>query len=434
MQGSNSGGLFALGGSPQSAQSSLDVTAVRTPKGPMAFVIYLAPPNYATNLQDYSDMRTITLQVQSHSDPNYTLTASISAVRPPVVLVHGLWGQPGDWADANFTIPINLYIQTVDYYNPLLQATATYPSYPSWLLNLNAIPTSALGLSYNAGLVYNPQSVNVQIRKFIRDFRQANNAAAVTADVVAHSMGGLVVRTMALDPLFASNDTYGNGPINKLITIGTPHLGSPLATDLLQDANQCVRGVYTKAHKASLITATTSQGTFNGAVADLEGDGVPNGFLSPALTRLVDAGPYPFPVALISSTTNPDNLSNLNCGPYYCQAWWVKQACDNPPIVQDPLAIALMPTDSTGTTGWNTIFGQPNDAVVPISSQLDGRLGGGGPNTPTLTGVIHSQGLYDLDFSPPSELEPRGAPAQVLILLNEPLDGGDFHGARTGGH
>lgn len=49
----NDGGLFALGGSPQSAASALNVTAVDTPNGPMAFVIYLSPLNFARPPQQY---------------------------------------------------------------------------------------------------------------------------------------------------------------------------------------------------------------------------------------------------------------------------------------------------------------------------------------------------------------------------------------------
>jgi hypothetical protein len=92
--------------------------------------------------------------------------------------VHGLWGSAGDWA--NFSLPIDgLDVDTIDYKYPLLQnVTATYPTYPSSYLNLNAIPTSALGFNYNAPLV------DGQIRQGVADFRQINNAAAVTADVV----------------------------------------------------------------------------------------------------------------------------------------------------------------------------------------------------------------------------------------------------------
>ena len=162
-------------------------------------------------------------------------------------------------------------MDTIDYYYPLLQGvTATSPTYDSGYLDVNNIPTSALGLSYNAPLV------DGQIRQGISDFRHINNAAAVTADVVAHSMGGDIVRTIALGSGFQNNETYGHGPIDKLITIGTPHLGSPLATDLLQDANKCVRQQLAKNGTPSFITVTTSAGPpINGGVGDLQGDGIP---------------------------------------------------------------------------------------------------------------------------------------------------------------
>ncbi len=284
------------------------------------------------------------------------------------------------------------------------EVTATNPTYTS-NLDLNNIPTSALGFNYTFGVV------DTQIRKFISDFRHSSNAAAVTADVVAHSMGGDVVRTMALEPWFASNDTYGHGPIDKLITIGTPHLGSPLAVDLLQDANQCVREQLSKDGHPSFLTVTTSAGPINGAVGDLQGDGF-GGSLSAALQQLFDAGPLPFPMARVSAITSPSNLSGLDCSPPNCLAWRLRNYC-----APDPLATSLT------STGWISVFGQYNDAVVPILSQLNG--GTAQPNT--LTGVIHSPGLETLDFSPPTELDGDGpVPATVLNLLNEPPNGSDF--------
>ena len=413
----NDGGVFLLGTAPGSADCNVDVTAVGTPNnGAMAFVVYLSPLNYARNSGDYnSSSRAISLQIQSDDDPNYMLTANASVVRPPVVLVHGLWGKGADWQ--NFYLPINGLSETpLDYYQPLLQGiTATIP--PS---NVTTVPGSALGFSYNA------LPVDEQIRGNTKVFRLINNAAAVTADVVAHSMGGDIVRTDALDPLFASNDSYGNGPIDKLITIGTPHLGSPLAIDLLQSANSCVQQELTTNGSPAFFTVTTSAGQINGGVGDLEGYGVPNDFLSPALTNLVNAPHPPFRMALISATEGANNLAGLSChlGTNNCQSaqlyWWCGQ------IQGDPLALALTPTE------WEQmVFGAlPNqylsDAVVPLTSQLDGNVSAG-PNIPTLTGVMHSPGLTSLNFVPPSELDQNGGvPGQVVNLLNEPPSGPDF--------
>lgn len=415
------GGVFALGDSSQSADCNVDVTAVATTSaGPMAFVVYLSSENYARNPQQYpqdqtTESRAISLKIQSDDDPNYKLTTNASVIRPPVVLVHGLWGMKEDWSRDGFEMAIaaeisGIFVQAVDYYSPLLQVTATYPTYANLGLN-TPIPSSALGFSYNAGIV------NTQIRKSISDFKESYDAASVTADIVAHSMGGDIVRTMALNSWFTTNDTYGHGPVNKLMTIGTPHLGSPLATQLLEDSNACVRNQLSDAQKWSFITVTTNTGMINGGVGDLQGDGFGGG-LSDALKQLHNAGPLPFPMARLSATTDINNLSSLDCTPssdWPCDSWWLRQiACPTSPLA----------TNLTSTL-WNTVFGQNNDAVVPIISQLNG--GSVGPNVPTQPGLIHSVGMETLDFSPPTELFSGSAfVSQVITLLNEQPDGCDF--------
>jgi hypothetical protein len=143
--------------------------------------------------------------------------------------------------------------------------------------------------------------------------------------------------------------------------------------------------------------------------------------LSPALTQLSDAGLPPFPMALVSAITQGgNNLSDLDCL-YFCAAYWLKQSCYTDTLAQD-----LTPT------GWYAVFGQYNDAVVPLLSQLNG--GTAGPNTPTLAGVMHSPGLESLDFLPPSELDPSSnVPEQVVFLLDEPPNGPDFQPSSGGG-
>jgi triacylglycerol esterase/lipase EstA (alpha/beta hydrolase family) len=56
--------------------------------------------------------------------------------------------------------------------------------------------------------------------------------AARTVDVVAHSMGGLVARYYLSDSGYSENPALSINPVHKLITIGTPHSGSDLATTL----------------------------------------------------------------------------------------------------------------------------------------------------------------------------------------------------------
>lgn len=406
----SNGGLFALGGSTQNAAATLNVNAVDTVDGPMAFAIYIAPFNFVRGQSDSGvATRNISLQVQSNDVQGFSSSVNATVFRPPVVLVHGLWDNPGSWG--NFTPLVNdpqgrFFVRTADYNVLVPGVTATNPSYSSSIVNLNNIHANALGFAYNA------PSVDGQIRQYISDFKHANNIAAVQADVVAHSMGGDVSRTLALASGFKSDDTYGLGPIDKLITIGTPHLGSPLAIDLLQDANACVRRVLALKNNVSFVTVTTGGVTVNGAVGDLEGDGF-GGALSGALTAF-NGVQSPFPMALVSATENQANLSGLNCTGG-CNAQNLRRLCGSNPFARDPLALALTPT------GWPGVFGQDSDAVVPLASQLNG--GTGNP----ITGVIHSGGMIQLNFNGPTELDTTSnVPTQVINLLNEPSNGSDF--------
>jgi hypothetical protein len=79
--------------------------------------------------------------------------------------------------------------------------------------------------------------------------------------------------------------------------------------------------------------------------------------------------------------------------------------------------------DSLTSQLWPTVFGQASDAVVPRSSQVANLSG------TEVMGVIHSAGLYRLNFVGPGELEqPSNIPAQLIRLLNMSSAAPDFHG------
>jgi hypothetical protein len=94
----NDGGLLELGGSSSSAASSLNVTSVMTASGAEVFAIYLPPVNFSRGSQDNSlTTRSVTLQTTCGT----TTSTPVTVARPPVVLVHGLWGDAASFD--NFT-------------------------------------------------------------------------------------------------------------------------------------------------------------------------------------------------------------------------------------------------------------------------------------------------------------------------------------------
>jgi pimeloyl-ACP methyl ester carboxylesterase len=394
----NDGGLMALGGSTSSLASTLNVTAVTTSAGAEAFAIYRAPVNFSRGSGDNaSTTRSVTLRVTPASGT--ATNTSVTVARPPVVLVHGLWGNASSFN--NFTPLItdtNFNVSRAVYASAITGVTSTTPSFSSSVDS--SIEANSLGFAYNA------PSVLTQINNFIAAYRTSANVAAVKADIVAHSMGGDISRTANLLSTFLSNNTFGAGPINKLITIATPHLGTPVAADLLLSTNTCARNVLASDGDIALQSVTFSGQTADGAVYDLEGNGN-GGSLSAALTNLKST--QPFPTAYIAGIATSTNLNGLSC--IFCDAEALRLLCSSNPLAKDLTA-----------KNWPTVYGENNDTIVPINSALNLLTG------LQYSGVIHTAALETLDFNGPSVLDPASnISTEVINLLNEAPNGTDYH-------
>lgn len=394
----NDGGLMALGASLSTLASSLTVKAVSTTTaGAEAFAIYRGPVNFSRGTQD-DNLTTRSVSLSAASTSGTTSTA-VTVARPPVVLVHGLWGDATSFdnftpliTDANFSINYAVYA------NLITGITSTVPTFSSSIDS--TIEANSLGFSYNA------PAVLTQINNFISAYRTTANVAGVRADIVAHSMGGDISRTMFLLKNFLANKTFGAGPINKLITVATPHLGTPVAADMLANSNSCVRNTLAGYGDIALQSVTFSSRTVHGAMIDLEGDGFGGG-LSGALRNLKAV--QPFPTAYIGGLATSANLNGLSC--FFCNAEALRILCAGNPLATDLTA-----------KNWPTIFGQDNDTIVPLDSALNNLTG------LQFSGVIHTAGLETLDFNGPSVLDAASnISSEVITLLNESPTGGDFH-------
>ena len=149
-----------------------------------------------------AETRDIQVQIEIDTDDNgsydYTDTNEISLARPPVVMIHGLWGNQSDFAallsrleNAGFR-----FLARTWYNNSA--SFAAIESNP--VFNLPDSISNNLGVARIMGY------------------------ACTKVDVVAHSMGGLLVKRLPAD--------FARENIRKIITVGTPYLGSPLADQL----------------------------------------------------------------------------------------------------------------------------------------------------------------------------------------------------------
>src|SRR5258708_5472843 len=393
-----------------------------------AFAAYRAPVDFArpsgggfksgtcqssTKTDDQLACRAVSLQVQDITANTSLAPVQITILRPPVILIHGLWGDMSNWDNFNplvtgQTVDSRFSVGRVNYNNRVgTQITNSNPAYQS----LNSAAENSLGFRYNADGAY--RSVVAWIKGA---FKAGTNpggipVAAVQADVVPHSMGGDLAGTLPLLPHYLSNPTFGQGPIHKVITIYTPHLGSPLATNLLLPATACTRGFLASAGNYAFSSVQLNGQNVNGAIEDLG----PSSTALNAINNPPQPQPHYLPTALIAGIYT--NFASLNCS--MCSAAVLRNqytGCPNDPLVQ-----SLTPQR------WPAIFGEQNDAIVGLSSQMNT------PNPgPTVgfqfTGYVHSQGIEKLSFTGPSVLDPNivapqtiSVPTQVINLLNTPV-------------
>ncbi len=133
--------------------------------------------------------------------------------RAPVVLIHGLWADNESWTDVPWSLNNDGAMK------PQLEKANFRVDMFSYKKNEGPSSTMA-------------SSNNVLFHKIFRQCRieQAEGFACTRNDIVGHSMGGLVARKYIKDNFNHRNMlNYYQGSIRRLVTLGTPHLGSGFA-------------------------------------------------------------------------------------------------------------------------------------------------------------------------------------------------------------
>ncbi len=203
-QAPGDGGLDVLGGDGRNEQVVVNTSS--TPGRHYAFAVYRAPDEFredGSSPAAYRDIE-IVATFSPTSGPGEVQRATIKLARAPLVFLHGLWSSGTTW-----TLPL-----AADSRYAVRQA----PSYPN-----------SLSFSANSLVVFG------EIRKALLRYRD-QGIAATKADVIAHSMGGLLARIWTTHLSYIRNNNFLQGDLRKLITLDTPHRGSELAdgiSDLL---------------------------------------------------------------------------------------------------------------------------------------------------------------------------------------------------------
>lgn len=139
-------------------------------------------------------------------------TQTVGITQAPVILVHGLWAGPKSWGTSS---------------NPGLTQRLRLMGYKVETVRYNSSKGPTETMMYNSLLLSGP----IANQCFAH---HQDGFACTKADLVAHSMGGLVSRKFIKDNMHYKNSyDFNQGSVRRLITIDTPHIGSGFANMLL---------------------------------------------------------------------------------------------------------------------------------------------------------------------------------------------------------
>ncbi|MDD5428150.1 MAG: hypothetical protein PHI58_02810 [Candidatus Omnitrophica bacterium] len=223
-----------------------------------ALAIYQAPDSFVRS--GHSEDKQATerkLTIKATPTIGSSVQREIKLVRPPLILVHGLWSNPAMWWKGDFRVKLNaavpgLRIFTVDYSKK-----------------------NANKFSDNKDVPYYCEGYSI-LR--VKSIFKTNKISMIQADVLGHSMGGLLARIWAGagEDKYFRDDNFRKGDIHKLITLNTPHYGSFLADLGMGCMNHSYTGRKLDFKIGLFLVAEMSGCSFTrGAVLDLMSTSIP---------------------------------------------------------------------------------------------------------------------------------------------------------------
>jgi len=275
--GAEYGKLSSIDGATSGSNVMADIKEVVDPatseRRHFAFVLYTAPEDFiGANAGPEEIGRTVYIHASHPSSGAVPKTIPVYITRPPVVALHGLWSEP---SELNWPFLDNSLLTVVKH-------------------NYSQSHADPLGC--------NLSEVALGVVNALNKIRNEQNIAATQVDVVGHSMGGVLARLYAAGagerpihcPVSERNYLLPykrrinmfKGDVNRLIGIGSPFLGTPLASLLLNpDRSMTAVGALLSMHLNCNTPIPGYNCVTSGAVRDL----APGN----AVVQLAKAAPVP---------------------------------------------------------------------------------------------------------------------------------------------
>ncbi len=286
----------------------------------------------------------VSLAVTATQPGGPTEQASVALEPPPLLLVHGVWS---DAAAAGFA-PIS----PVGFYHSI---SSQYPHNLIYAVNYGSLSSLAFGDPGIQGRLLSRMSTALA-------GAAAAGMAARSVDVVAHSMGGLVTRYFLSTEGYLGNPALLSNPVHKLITIGTPHLGTNFATTLVNNQGAVLVGTGNPVVLALCLkfSSCTLGDLFNGPLHKPIGGAVQS--MEPGSSQL-------FALSSANVFSSIVGVAPASLGSATEKLW-------------DVLIKAFLPLQTVSSI----LNNQLNDTIVPITSQDPP----GTFDTAAIPGIVHT--------------------------------------------
>ena len=162
----------------------------------------------------------------------------ITEYKTPIILNHGLWAMPnsfgkiGPGVDKDTATGLYEYLSKDKKYQvEFVEYSKQKENYPNYK-GPEELATSSSSFIFS------------KVEKIINNFRQ-KGIACTRVDIIGHSMGGMMARSYILrHEKYKNFKNFEQGSVRRLVTLGTPHIGSGLANFLEKDEDDignCIR-------------------------------------------------------------------------------------------------------------------------------------------------------------------------------------------------